>query len=221
MLQSTSAYYCTSLCISTPLLRGACDITGWGNLTIIQSDSGQVTNQPFHSQVEGYSEVWVALSETAASFAPIDITISSGGRVLCSSTLATPEHRRPLLFTASLTGGYAEFRISVNATGQNAAQLPVKVYSLVASLQGTWTVSSNGRYGKKVAVHQDKALKLRAGKFLETGLDNPLLLHGKMVKANQIEMRDDRNCPSPCVGTVSADARQIAWSSGVVWTKFH
>jgi hypothetical protein len=65
-----------------------------------------------------------------------------------------------------------------------------------SSFDGTWTASRNGTFDGRFHLRLEKGSKVTAAKFLETGRDEPLLLHGSIDPTGTIEMRDYTGCPA-------------------------
>jgi hypothetical protein len=88
-----------------------------------------------------------------------------------------------------------------------------------SSFDGTWTATRNGKFDGRFHLRLEKGSKVAAAKFLETGLDEPLLLHGSIDPTGAIEMRDYPGCPAPCVGSLSVDGHQIRWPGDLLWDR--
>jgi hypothetical protein len=88
-----------------------------------------------------------------------------------------------------------------------------------SSFDGTWTASRNGTFDGRFHLRLEKGSKVTAAKFLETGRDEPLLLHGSIDPTGTIEMRDYTGCPAPCAGSLSADGHQIHWPGDLLWIR--
>jgi hypothetical protein len=88
-----------------------------------------------------------------------------------------------------------------------------------SSFDGTWIASRNGKFDGRFHLRLEKGSKVTAAKLLETGLDEPLLLHGRIDPKGAIEMRDYPGCPSPCMGSLSADGHQIRWRGNLLWDR--
>jgi hypothetical protein len=106
-------------------------------------------------------------------------------------------------------------------TGEAAAPMPPTVAAPngYSSLNGTWTASRNGTFDGKFHLRLEKGSKVTAAKFLETGRDEPLVLHGSIDPTGTIKMRDYIGCPAPCVGSLSADGHQIHWPGDLLWIR--
>jgi hypothetical protein len=106
-------------------------------------------------------------------------------------------------------------------TSEAVAPMPSKIAAPngYSSFEGTWTASRNGTFDGRFHLTLEKGSKVTAAKFLETGRDEPLLLHGSINPTGTIEMRDYSGCPVPCVGSLSADGHQIHWPGDLFWIR--
>lgn len=88
-----------------------------------------------------------------------------------------------------------------------------------SSFDGTWTATRNGKFDGRFHLRLEKGSKVTAAKILETGLDEPLLLHGSVDPKGEIEMSDYPGCLAVCIGSLSPDGHQIHWPGNLFWSR--
>lgn len=204
-----------------PALFGGvtCETGGWGKTPIIRSSNGLVMNHPFNAVVQSYQKVWVTVGDTTNHLTQVDVRISSGGKILCSSLVPVHQPWKSTTFSAPAFGGYVEFEVSVDTGGQDVAHLPVSVYTTPANISGEWTttkpkrglftISQNG-LSITFQRHPDSELRAKGSAFYAH-------VRGTFEEANRIKVLGFVGC-SPCIGTLSPNADRINWSNGRLWS---